>query len=817
MHVSLEWLGDFVQVPAATELRAILERTGIEVESVEDPRERSTGVVVGEVLECTKHPKADKLNVCTVGDGSATFTVVCGAQNVALGQRIAFARPGAAFFSDEGSFKIEKRKLRGIESTGMIASREEMGLEEKSEGIWVLPKDTPLGEDVLDTLNILPTFSLGITPNRPDLLSHMGVAREIAAATGQRLKTQNWRLSEKGRDATSMVRVMVEEPQRCPRYIARVVSGLQIGPSPDWLKQRLAVVGQRSLNNVVDVTNYVLLEMGQPLHAFDLSMLALDANLPTIRVRCATEGEVLETLEGVERTLDTDDLVIADPKRALALAGVMGGANSEVSERTTDILIESAYFSPAGVRRSARRHGLHTEASHRFERGADPAGPLRAADRCAQLVAEIAGGNVSKSYVEAAQGVPGPIEVQLRTARVPKVLGIEVDTERLVQLLDPLDIKCVRRTDETARFAIPSFRPDLTREIDLVEEVARRVGFDDIPDRLPSGATEFKPTPKERSFVEMARHSLLAAGCTEVVTFGFGSPGAFSPHSARHGKPVRLLNPLGEAMSAMRNTLLPNMLQVVAHNQRQGLRNLRIFEIGKVFSEHEGVRDCDDERDRDLPQEAWRAGVLLSGGRYDGRWYEAGARCDFFDLRGVVEELLEVYGLKTGVSFRRADIYAMHPHACAEVLIGDQNIGYAAQLHPEFIEAGEDLEGPIFFAEIDLEPLGAAEMRSVHHAVLPRFPKTRRDVALLLDREVGAAQIQAYLKAEGGGKLGPEVVENVDVFDVYSGENIPEGKVSLAFSIEYRAIDRTLKDEEVTPAFDQVLEGLQQRFGAEIR
>lgn len=820
MEVSLEWLEDFVDLPATDELRLILERGGVEVEAVNDPRNRSTGVVVGEVLTCDKHPKADKLSVCQVSDGSQQFTVVCGADNVATGLRVAFAPPGAEFVTDEGAFRISKRRLRGVESCGMLASREEMGLEEKSDGIWLLPAHLELGADVLTVLGQRPSFSLGITPNRPDLLSHRGVAREIAAATDQRIKTQGWRLSEKGRAATTMVRVVVEDASRCPRYVARIVSGVEVGPSPEWLRARLAAVGQRSLNNIVDITNYVLLELGQPLHAFDLNTLGQEGNLPTVRVRCAHAGEKLVTLDGVERDLSDDDLLIADASKALALAGVMGGADSEVTSGTSEILIESAYFDPQGIRRSARRHGLHTEASHRFERGVDPDLALRAADRCAQLIDQLGPGHVCKSHVEAAQDVPGSIEVQLRSGRVAQVLGVSVDAERVAQLLDPLQIKCVARHNDAMRFKVPTFRPDITREIDLIEEVARRLGFDEIPECLPSGVAELSLQPPERSAQELARDSLLSCGCTEVVTFGFGSPEEFAQHQARHGEPVRLLNALGETMSAMRTTLLPGLLRVAQHNQRQGVEDLRIFEIGKVVrrrlrtSEPSG---SSDRRDAELPIETLRAAVLLAGGRYTGRWFEGGARTDFYDLSGVFEDLLEGFNLDRPPELIRAEVEHLHPHACAEVVLEGAPVGYLGQLHPQFLAGVDDLSGPVFVGEIDLQPLLAADTRQVEHRPLPRYPKTTRDVALLVDRDVDAAKIRAYLRDHAGGSLGQEIVENVNIFDVYRGDSLPPGKLSLAFAIDYRAADRTLTDEEVSPVFEALLGQLCQQFGAEIR
>ncbi|MBI5509225.1 MAG: phenylalanine--tRNA ligase subunit beta [Deltaproteobacteria bacterium] len=811
MQIRLDWLADFIEVPPLAALADLLTRAGVEVEAVVDRAAALKGVVVAEVLEVAAHPNADRLRVCEVFDGSERARVVCGAANVAQGQKVAWAKVGAVL----PAFAIEKRAIRGVDSAGMLAAKAELGLEDKSDGIWVLPADAVLGAPVVTEKTLPPALTLGITPNRPDLLSHIGVAREVAAATGKRLLAPPWRLTEKGPDCSSLCRVVIEEPAGCRRYAARVVRNLKVGPSPAWLKERLEAIGQRSINNLVDATNYVLFETGQPLHAFDLGRLGVENKLPTIKVRAPKAGEKLVTLDGVERTLDADDLIIADSQRPVALAGIMGGGDSEVSVDTTAVLLESAYFDPARVRRGARRHGLHTEASHRFERGADPGMTLKALDRCAQLLAEIAQGEVAKGVVEVAQKPEPPKEILLRSARVAQILGVKLPTETVVQLLDSLEIRCVARNDNGLRFQAPTFRPDLTREIDLIEEIARRYGYDQVPERLPDASQDYAYVPLPSTRRDDIRQALLAAGVSEVVTWGFGSPAAYEPYCAAGAAPVKIRNPLGEELSALRTSLTPGLLGVLGHNQRHGAESVRLFEIGRTFAPRQGAAD-EDARDRDLPQETLKVGVVLWGGRHQGRWYERGERLDFSDLAGVLENL--VAGAEVGLPLvlQKATVPRMHPQAAAELKVAGKAIGSAGQLHPDVVAAA-GLTGPVLSAELDLDVLEAVVAEAIRYRSLPRFPGTRRDVAVVAPRTIPAEELRAYLAANAGGALGPKVVENVRVFDVYRGKPIPATHTSLAFAIYYRLAERTLTDVEVNTAFDQAVLGLQAAFPVEVR
>ncbi|MEE8410417.1 MAG: phenylalanine--tRNA ligase subunit beta, partial [Myxococcota bacterium] len=682
--------------------------------------------------------------------------------------------------------------------------------------------DAPLGKKIFEVVNVAPTLSLGITPNRPDLLSHVGVAREVSAATGQRLKPVNTRVTEMGPDSASLARVVVEDTAGCKRYVARVVRNIQVGPSPAWLRDRLERIGQRSINNIVDATNYVLHELGHPLHAFDLSLLAVESGLPTIRVRSAREGEVFTTLDGAERKLDETDLVIADVDHAVALAGVMGGANTEVSEGTTSVLLESAWFEPIRVRRTARRHSMHTDSSHRFERGADPAIVVKAIDRCAQLLVDIAGGEVAKGIVEVSQKIDPPAEITLRLDHIPKLLGVEWPAEETVQLLEPLEIRCIARNEHALRFQPPTFRPDLTREVDLIEELARRHGYDAIPERLPDASGDYHYLPPSRRPADVARTAMLASGCTEAVTFGFGSPSVYRDAIGGGEEPVRLLNPLGEELSAMRTSLLPGLLTSLGRNQRHGARSACLFEIGVTFharqpSDDDGV--VRNSRDELLPRETERVACLLWGGRYHGRWYEHDETFDFSDVAGVVEALSEAFELAYALRRVPAVIPGLNPHASAELHIksnDDTLVGFAGQLHPDRVRQ-LDIVGPVLVAEISLDALARLSVRRVKHTSLPRFPGTRRDVAVVAERSISAERLRSFLAENAGGDFTPTIVERVRLFDVYEGKPIPPTHVSLAFAIEYRHAERTLTDAEVNAAFESVVRRLEEEHGVEVR
>ena len=836
MRLDVSWLEEFVDRPDTDALAAQLAAAGIEVEAIEDARTRCTGVVVARVVSVAPHPQAERLRVCVVDDGTATHQVVCGAPRVEAQMRVAYAPVGARL----GEMELSARNLRGVQSAGMLCSREELGMCPDGDGLLLLADDAPIGADLALHLKLPTVFELGITPNRGDLLGHLGLAREVAAAGHRRLRPAKWRLIEKGPEVSTLARALVDEPQGCRRFVGRVLQNVSVGPSPLWLRERLAAMGQRSVNNVVDVTNYVMFELNQPLHAYDLSRLAPHQGLPTLRVRRAEAGETLTTLDGTERKLDPADLVVADGARPVALAGVMGGRDSEVVPETTQLLLEGACFDASWVRRSARRHGLRTEASYRFERGSDVAAVARAVDRCAQLLGEVAGASAAKGALDVQVRSDGPLELTLRCERVARLLGLKLAPEQLVALLEPLEIRCVRRTESALVFVVPTFRSDITREVDLVEEVARRFGYSELPERLPQPASgDAFAAPAERTG-ERARRALLAAGLSECVTFAFAAEAEQVPFAPDGVLPVRLRNPLGEQHSVLRTTLMAALVRVLQHNQRHGQKGGAYFELGQVFS-----RAADDDAGRDpqaprlappapgddlrvwmascdavLPREATQVAVLLAGPRHAGRWYEGGDNYAMADLKGVLEALLEAYDVEGEVDFAPCARPALNPYASATVRLdtgdGPREVGVLGQLEPG-LQAQLGLSGDIFVAELQVAPFEVAVPRARAAVSLPKYPGTRRDVALVAPPGVSAEAVRRFLAEHAGGRLGTTVVNEVRLFDVYRGAPLAEGEVSLAFAITYQDRARTLTDAEVNEAFHAALTAATDALGVTVR
>ncbi len=805
MKLSLEWLEDFLEVPELEALCDALTEAGVEVEEISNPSADVQGVIIAEVKSCEAHPKADKLKVCSVGDGTNSYQVICGAPNVAQGQKVAFAAPGANL----NGFAIAERAIRGVNSQGMLCSMEELGLAQKSDGIWVLPGDWPLGGNIFDQVVAKPVLTLWITPNRPDLLSHRGLSREVAAAFDLHRKGSSWRLVEDGDEARNYAKITIDDGEGCPRYCGRVIRGVTVGPSPEWLAARLESVGVRSINNVVDATNYVLMEYGHPLHAFDLDFIAKESTLPEIIVRRARDGEMMTTLDDVERKLDAADLVIADSEKVLALAGVMGAANSEVSETTQDVVLECAYFEPKTVRQSGRRHGLHTEASARFERGADPQALSLAIDRCAYLIADLAGGSVCRGVVEVSTYKDNPTHISLELSRVEKVLGISLSAEQVVDLLKPIEIQCESRNDGKLVFSRPSYRQDLNIEVDIIEEIARRYGYNNIPSTLPDSSQQPLDLALPPDRLDGLRKICFAHGLSETITYAFGKP-------TEHGEDsLRLLNALGEDFSALRTSLLPDLLKTVSHNLRHGQRDIRVFEIGTTFHAREAAAD-EDEKNRLLPQEDLRLGVCMLGGRFQGRWYEGKEEIDFSDLAGLLDNILDGLGSAESTSRVRGEHDRFNPHSVAKLLLGEEGVGFGGQLHPEFL-ATYDIDENVYAAEISLTKLLAAGTKEQAYRPLERLPGTQRDVALVADRSVAAEDLRRFIELNAAGGIDGDVVEDVSIFDVFAGKNLGENKVSIGFSIYYRGRGRTLRDEEVGGAFEDLLKKLEANFPVEVR
>ena len=792
MKITLNWLREYVDVDLPPEeLVHRLTMAGLEAESVEDLGERLSGIVVGRVLERGPHPKADRLSVCRVNVGRPEpARIVCGAPNVAAGQKVPVVLPGCAL--PDGT-RIERVELRGVLSEGMICSEAELGLGEDEEGIMVLPEDCRTGSPMAEAAgldDIVVDFE--VTPNRPDCLGVAGIAREVAALTGARLRLPVPELCESGEPAAASARVEIEDAEGCPRYVARVLRQVAVGPSPRWLQDRLRAVGQRPVNNIVDVTNFVMLELGQPLHAFDLHRL----NEGRIVVRGARPDESLRTLDGRYHQLDASALVIADASRPVALAGVMGGADSEVTEETTEVLLEAAHFDPPRVRSLSSRLGIRTEASFRFERGVDWDLPAAASARAAALMAETAGARPAPGCIDAMPAALHRRSIRLRPSRAASLLAVDVGPARCERILESLGCTVSEEGEGVLQVEAPSFRPDLEREIDLVEEVGRVYGYEEVPARSELRGPHPGPAGGGYDGQRRVRRLLTAAGLDEAVTSSI-----VADDWAELGGAVvcRLANPPAQGVSSLRTSLLPGLLDVARRNFHQRAPGVGLFEIGRVFTAADG----------DGHREALRAGGLLAGRASASTWRAEQREMDLLDLKGVVEGLLQ--GID-GIGFEPAEGSPWRAGHGARIRLGDHILGALGQVDPA-IGAGFDLDRHTYIFELELSQLfDAWAQRSSAFRPLPRFPAVERDLAVVLDEGIPAGQVEAAIRAAA-----PDLVERVDLFDVYKGDQVEAGKRSLAFSLRLRSAERTLEDGDADKVLEDALERLRGAFGARLR
>jgi phenylalanyl-tRNA synthetase beta chain len=796
MKISLRWLRELCPANLSDdEIARRLTQAGLEVEGRES-RAIGGGVVAAKIVSREPIAGSDHLSVCQVDDGEGMHQVVCGAPNQAAGDVVPMARPGARL---PGGMEIKRAKLRGVESAGMLCSPRELGLSDDHRGLLQLPRETRIGTPLDEILGLPDTvLEINVTPNRPDALSHLGIARELSALTGVPVRVPPAQPVGKG---ALPARVDVEDAQRSPRYVARVIEGVRIAPSPLAVQERLQSCGVRPISNVVDATNLALLELGHPLHAFDLEKL-FGAR---IIVRRAREGEPMTTLDGKERKLTADDLVIADGQKPVALAGVMGGQTSEVSETTTKILLESAMFEAGGIRRTARRHGLHTEASHRFERGMDEKGAAQAADRCAELIAQLAGGRVLPGALDVYPAPLPPVRVRVRPERVSALLGVEVTAAEVDQRLRSLQLKPVGGAWE-----VPSWRRDLTREIDCVEEIARLRGYDTIPIEIPkAGVGETAGIAPEWRVTAAARAALAAHGIDEVLNYSFL---AERDLAALHQplKAIRLANPLTAEQGAMRTSLLAGLLRNLGYNLAHGARDVKLYELGRVYL---------PEPDPRHPQGplAWpvheprRLGIALTGLRRAKTWAGGGEKLDFFDLKGAVEDVLQAMGISEA-RFAPQEHATFHPASSARLLLAGAPAGRLGQAHP-LVAAHFEVPQETWLAELDWEALlsQAVALKWLHG--VPRFPAVARDLAFVVDAGVPAEKMLQEIRSADAARL----LEQVTLFDVYRGAPVPEGKKSVAFGLSLRAADRTLTDAEADALCTAIRDRLKSSLGAEIR
>jgi phenylalanyl-tRNA synthetase beta chain len=802
MQVSLKWLKDYVDmdVPPGN-LAERLTMSGLEVDSLRRIEPVFRGVRVARIVSLRPHPQADQLSLCEVDTGDAIYPVVCGATNICVGDIVPLAQVGATL---PGGDVIRSARIRGEVSEGMLCSEEELGIGGDATGIMILPSDLPLGKELADALDLYDTvLDIGVTPNRSDCLSIVGVAREVAAVTGKELRYPPSVVVENDEEIQGITSVSIEDPDLCPRYTARVIKNVRIGPSPFWMRRRLEAVGLRSINNIVDVTNFVMMELGQPLHAFDFRFLEEGR----IVVRRSRAGETFVSLDEKERVLRADTLMICDGVKPVAIGGVMGGLNSEIQKDTEMILLESAYFNPSSIRRTSRGLAMGTDAAFRFERGIDPEGVIRALDRAAGLIAELSGGTVCRGVIDQYPRIIATAkDILLRLKRIRDILGVAVEEADVVRILRNLKMTIEPAGEGTFRVTPPTCRVDIAREIDLIEEIARVHGYDRVPATLPA-VSVIAGVANGKSTVEaQVREIMTGAGYQEVINYSFVSPDAVDqlglPETDERRLHVRIRNPLTEEQAVMRTTLVQSLLSNVRRNADVGCFDLKIFETGRTF-----IRQGEGKQ----PREHNRAAFLITGRRYEDRWHFQGLQADFYDLKGCVENILDT--LRIAVPSFREGVREpfLHSGKSCGVFGGEAQIGFLGEVHPDVL-ARMDLTGTVIVCELDMDLLAENFSAKATFRNIPRFPSSSRDVAFLVPREVAAAEM---LRSATDSL--EELLEKVQIFDVYESENIPAGMKSLGLRFSYRGADRTLTDDEVNEVHARIVQKIVHATGASIR
>jgi phenylalanyl-tRNA synthetase beta chain len=803
MKITLNWLRQYVDFAGTPDdLAQRLTMLGLEVETIQKLGGEFNGIVVAEVVTRDKHPNADKLSLCRVNDGHGERQIVCGAQNFKAGDKVPLILPGHTLPSKPGEppVTIKAGKIRGCESQGMLCSPDELGLPEKIEGLLILRADAVVGQDFAEYLGRQGSdvvYDLEITPNRPDWNSLIGIAREISALSGLPLRLPEINVASaqvSGELAQGAVIVRIDEPELCPRYTARVIRGVKVGPSPAWLRSALEKVGLRSINNVVDVTNFVMLETGQPLHAFDLHLLAGG----NIIVRRAAEDEKFVTLDGKERSLTKSMLLIADETKGVALAGIMGGQNSEINSSTADVLVESACFKPQNIRATSKKLDLRTDSSYRFERGADVGICDWASRRAVQLILDTAGGTFLGPGIDAYPAPSAPKELKLRPAKTNELLGIEIPAEMQASFLNRLGFETVTPGDTV--FRVPTYRVDIKRETDLIEEIGRLYGVDKIPSTPPRGAVGANAFDSVHDQIAESRRLLTGLGLFEAQGQTLISDAVAKLRDSGASQ-VALQNPLSSDMNVLRPSLLPGLLDSLRHNVSRKNDDVALFEIGRVFVPAEGK--FKEER---------RLAIALTGRRLPTFWSGADrdAKFDIYDLKGIIEEFLEHFGLR-GVSCAKCEQGNSFFVESAFVQLGKLVLGEIGHLAPG-VQKSHDLRDPVFLAELNFDLLLARRNAAKSFKPLPAYPIIRRDIAMLLPE---ATLHEAVLNLVRQAK--PQNLEKAELFDVFRGKNVPEGQKSVAYAFTYRSADRTLTDAEVNAAHGKLVEQLRQSLHASIR
>ena len=792
MIFSEQWIREWVNPPLTTQqLVDQLTMAGLEVDSIAPVASAFSEVVVAEIISAEQHPDADRLRVCQVNDGEQTLQVVCGAPNARPGIRVPFAKVGATLQAQDSEMKIRKARLRGVESNGMLCSDQELGIAESADGLLELPADAPLGQDIRHYLALDDNcIELDLTPNRGDCLGIIGLAREIG--TLNRLPTTQPDIPAVPATIDDAFPVRISAAEQCPRYLGRVIRGVDISAqTPLWMQERLRRSGIRSIDPAVDVTNYVLLELGQPMHAFDLATLQ-----GGIEVRLAAEGEALTLLDGREVKLNDDVLVIADESRPLAMAGVMGGENSGVTAQTRDIFLECAFFSPLAVAGRARRFGLHTDASHRYERGVDHDIQALAMERATRLLLDIAGG-AAGPVTEALGTLPAPVEITLPFAKIERVLGVALPLSEIQDILRHLGLNILSESQESLTVRVPSYRFDIRLDVDLIEELARVYGYNRLPVRRPLMRMGLGSRTETRTDVARLKERLVSLGYQEVITYSFVEPGLMS-RVDNDPPAIALQNPISADMAVMRTRLWPGLLSVLRYNANRQQDRVRIFECGQVFlREEQGIRQPS------------RIAGLLYGSAAPKLWSNMKKELDFYDIKGDVEALIDVSRNRLGFRFSKGEHAALHRGQSALIEMDGRPVGLIGALDPA-LQRELDIDGRVYLFEIELEALQQARIPAMKE--LSRFPEVGRDLAFVIDASVSAGQIQDLVTRCAG----PYLVD-LRIFDVYQGDAVEKNKKSIAMGLTLQHPSRTLGDDDINGIINSCVKGLEAEFNAKLR
>ena len=789
MKLPISWLKDYLNIENIDikDYEHKMTMSGSKVEGIENLSGGMENIVTGKVLSIEKHPDAEKLVVCMVDAGeSEPLQIVTAATNVFVGAIVPVAKHKSKI---SGGRKIEKGKLRGVLSMGMFCSTDELGLtpEGTATGIMILAEDTPVGEDICEVLGLNEdVVEFEITSNRPDCFSIIGLARETAATFDVDFNIADPSVYETtSENANDFASVEIEDYDLCPRFLGKVVKNVKIGPSPDWMQKRLNACGIRAINNIVDITNYVMLEYGQPMHAYDLDNI----KGKKIIVRRGRTGEMLETLDDQPRELSPDLIVISDAERAIGVAGVMGGANSEVTENTVNVLFEAATFKGSTVRRGAKSLGMRTDASALFEKGLDVYNLDGAINRACQLIAQMGAGEVLEGTIEACCEMPKPLVLPLECTKINNFLGMDIPEDRMVEILKKLEFKV-----ENNMITVPSFRPDIESRADIAEEVVRIYGYDKIPSTLMQGAITAGGKTDVQLFEEKVRGTLVSCGFYEIMTYSFVDPAENKmlqiPEDNEKYNFIRIQNPLGEENSVMRTTLLPSAMEVLKTNYNKRNAEASIFEMGRIYVP-QGEGKLPDER------------LTVSIGMYGD--------CDFYSLKGVLENLFGEVGASKIKFVQKDDNPTFHPGQYAEIVANGKKIGVVGQIHPKVTKAFK-IGAPVFAAEIDFADLMECADASKHYTQLPKFPATNRDIAVVVDENVNVGEIEDIIATHQNG-----ILESYSLFDVYRGNQLGENKKSVAYSIVFRAADRTLTDNEVNDLIQAIIDDFKDKLNAELR